>query len=72
MTTQVTVLYIRAHIFLHDMARPQAAQEEGQDMVEYALLAGILSIASVAVAILIGPYLRNMYGDVLNAWQHVT
>ncbi len=43
--------------------------EAGQDMVEYALLAGVISVAGVAVALLIGPYLDSMFLSVIHAWQ---
>jgi Flp pilus assembly pilin Flp len=62
-------LHVNLHVCLDNVFRRFTAREEGQDMVEYALLAGVLSIASVAVAVLIGPYLRDMYSDVLNAWK---
>jgi pilus assembly protein Flp/PilA len=41
--------------------------EEGQDMIEYALLAALISIVAIAVIILVGPYLRNLFQDVVNA-----
>ena len=43
------------------------AREEGQDMVEYALLAALISIVAIAMIILIGPYLDNLFKDVINA-----
>jgi len=42
-------------------------REEGQDMIEYALLAALISIVAIAVIILIGPYLKNLFQDVVNA-----
>jgi pilus assembly protein Flp/PilA len=42
-------------------------REEGQDMIEYALLAALISIVAIAVIILVGPYLRNLFQDVVNA-----
>jgi Flp pilus assembly pilin Flp len=41
--------------------------EDGQDMIEYALLAALISIVAIAVIILIGPYLKNLFQDVVNA-----
>ena len=41
--------------------------EEGQDMVEYALLAALISIVAIAVILLVGPYLDNLFQDVINA-----
>ncbi|HZU14470.1 MAG TPA: Flp family type IVb pilin [Chloroflexota bacterium] len=41
-------------------------QEEGQDMIEYALLAALISIVAIAIIILIGPYLQDVFQDVVN------
>lgn len=45
-------------------------REEGQDMIEYALLAALISIVAIAIIILIGPYLDNLFEDVINALNH--
>jgi pilus assembly protein Flp/PilA len=42
-------------------------REEGQDMIEYALLAALISIVAIAVILLVGPYLDNLFRDVINA-----
>ncbi|HEX6510133.1 MAG TPA: Flp family type IVb pilin [Chloroflexota bacterium] len=42
-------------------------REEGQDMVEYALLAALISIVAIAIIILVGPYLKDLFQDVVNA-----
>jgi len=42
-------------------------REEGQDMIEYALLAALVSIVAIAIILLVGPYLDNLFGDVINA-----
>ena len=42
-------------------------REEGQDMIEYALLAALISIVAIAIILLIGPYLANLFQDVVNA-----
>ena len=48
------------------------ADEDGQDLVEYALLAGIIGIAGYLVLPVIGPKMGNAYlqwgGQVYNAW----
>ena len=36
-------------------------------MIEYALLAALISIVAIAVIVLIGPYLKNLFQDVVNA-----
>ena len=41
-------------------------REEGQDMVEYALLAALISIVAIAIILLIGPYLDNLFKDIVN------
>ena len=40
--------------------------ESGQDMVEYALLAALISIVAIGIIILIGPYLLNLFQDIVN------
>ena len=42
-------------------------REQGQDMVEYALLAALISIVAIAMILLVGPYLDNLFRDVINA-----
>jgi len=42
-------------------------RDEGQDMIEYALLAALISIVAIAIIVLIGPYLKNLFQDVVNA-----
>jgi Flp pilus assembly pilin Flp len=37
------------------------AAEDGQDIVEYALLAGFVSIIALAIILLVGPYLSNEF-----------
>ena len=39
----------------------------GQDMIEYALLAALISIVAIAIIILVGPYLKDLFQDVVNA-----
>jgi pilus assembly protein Flp/PilA len=41
-------------------------REEGQDMIEYALLAALISIVAIAIILLIGPYLDNLFKDIVN------
>jgi pilus assembly protein Flp/PilA len=41
-------------------------EEEGQDMIEYALLAALISIVAIAIIVLIGPYLKDLFQDVVN------
>ncbi len=39
-------------------------QDEGQDMIEYALLAAFISIVAIATIKLIGPLVSTIYGNV--------
>jgi pilus assembly protein Flp/PilA len=40
--------------------------EEGQGMVEYGLLIGLISVAALAVLVLLGPRIADMFQDVLD------
>ena len=42
-------------------------KDEGQDVVEYALLAAFISIVAIAVIKLIGPLVNTIYTNVKNA-----
>ena len=41
--------------------------ESGQGMIEYGLLVALISIAALAVIVLIGPQLTTIFGNVVNA-----
>jgi pilus assembly protein Flp/PilA len=58
---------VLAEMRLRDWLKRLTEREEGQDMIEYALLAALISIVAIAVIILIGPYLKNLFQDVVNA-----
>ena len=51
---------------LPDLIARLSRREEGQDMVEYALLAALISIVAIAIILLIGPYLDNLFEDIVN------
>jgi pilus assembly protein Flp/PilA len=61
--THLEMRYLRLQAWLQQLTQ----REEGQDMIEYALLAALISIVAIAVIILIGPYLKNLFQDVVNA-----
>jgi pilus assembly protein Flp/PilA len=42
-------------------------EEDGQAMTEYGLLVGLISIAAIAVILLIGPKLVGVFQRVVNA-----
>ncbi len=54
--------------FLSKM-RGLAVEEEGQDMIEYALLGAFIAIVAVAVLILIGPEIERVYNKILTELQ---
>jgi pilus assembly protein Flp/PilA len=41
--------------------------EEGQGMVEYALLVGLIAVVVLASLLLLGPKLKAMFDDIVNA-----
>jgi len=49
------------------MARKLRRQEEGATMIEYGLLAALVSIAALAALQLLGPALLNIFNQVVNA-----
>jgi pilus assembly protein Flp/PilA len=63
MTTQVVTAQIRIRQWLEELF---TRDEEGQDMIEYALLAALISIVAIGIILLVGPYLKNLFQDVVN------
>ena len=45
----------------------QLDEESGQGMIEYGLLVALISIAALAVIVLVGPQLTTIFGNVVNA-----
>ena len=43
------------------------AREDGQDLIEYALLAALLSIVSIAALQLLGPKIALVWTNITNA-----
>ncbi len=60
------MLYLAAQSKVQALLNRLNEREEGQDMVEYALLAALISIVAIAIIILIGPYLQDLFQDVVN------
>ncbi len=54
-------LWVRASIALCQ------DNEEGQGMVEYGLLVALISVAAIAVIVLIGTGIKSTFQDVVNA-----
>jgi pilus assembly protein Flp/PilA len=63
MTAYAVALQVR----MREMIENLFDREEGQDMVEYALLAALISIVAIAIIVLIGPVLKTLFQDIVNA-----
>jgi Flp pilus assembly pilin Flp len=63
----VTEFIVAQQTRLQEMIDSLRTREEGQDMIEYALLAALISIVAIVIILLIGPYLRDLFQDVVNA-----
>ena len=59
-------LMVAQQVKVRSMIENLFNREEGQDMIEYALLAALIAIAAIAVIILVGPELKNLFQDVVN------
>jgi pilus assembly protein Flp/PilA len=62
----VTRFLVDSQLKLRELVSTLTTREEGQDMVEYALLAALISIVAIAIIVLIGPYLKDLFQDVVN------
>ena len=62
----MTELYTNAQITIANLVERLTNREEGQDMIEYALLAALISIVAIAVILLIGPQLNTVFQRVVN------
>ena len=63
MMTSVTTV----QMWLRNVLATLGRDEEGQDMIEYALLAALISIVAIVMILAIGPYIQNTFQDVANA-----
>jgi pilus assembly protein Flp/PilA len=55
---------------LHDILADvlvRLEREEGQDLIEYALLAGLISVALIAALVMIAPRISDTFGFISNA-----
>jgi pilus assembly protein Flp/PilA len=64
---RVNQFIIAQHLKLRELIAKVVSREEGQDMVEYALLAALISIVAIAIILLLGPYIKNLFQDVVNS-----
>ena len=42
--------------------------EEGQGLVEYALILVLIAVVVAAVLVTFGPFLGNLYSQIVNLW----
>ncbi len=63
----MTNFVVTQQLKLREMVASLSNREEGQDMIEYALLAALISIVAIALILLVGPYIDNLFKDVTNA-----
>ena len=66
MTNLYTTAYTNVQLLFADVMERLTNREEGQDMIEYALLAALISIVAIAVILLIGPQLNSIFQTVVN------
>jgi pilus assembly protein Flp/PilA len=59
--------FVTVQMWLRDVLATLSRDEEGQDMIEYALLAALISIVAIVMILAIGPYIQNTFKDVANA-----
>lgn len=50
--------------FLNSLAA-RLGREEGQDLIEYSLLASLISVVAIAIILVVGPYLQNMFSAIV-------
>jgi pilus assembly protein Flp/PilA len=62
----MTEFVVAGQLKLREMIERLTTREEGQDMIEYALLAALISIVAIAIIVLIGPFLKALFQDVVN------
>ncbi|MDQ2743314.1 MAG: hypothetical protein M3Z66_13620, partial [Chloroflexota bacterium] len=53
----------------YDALSPRASEEAGQDLIEYGLLAGLLSTIAIAFIVLVGPQLQTLLSSMVSALQ---
>lgn len=60
---------LESRVEIEDLARillDWHQAEDGQDLVEYGLLASFVSIAAIATIALVGPYLQSMFSFIIS------
>ena len=59
--------YVTVQTWVSDVLARLSREEEGQDMIEYALLAALISIVAIVMILAVGPYIQKTFQDVANA-----
>jgi len=62
----MTQMLIAQQLKIRETLLRLSNREEGQDMIEYALLAALISIVAIAIIVLVGPYLKDLFQDIVN------
>jgi pilus assembly protein Flp/PilA len=60
---ELATLYLRA---LEFVARPRSRREEGQGMVEYALILVLIAIVVIVVVSTVGKRINNVFSNISN------
>lgn len=63
----MTEFVTKQQLMIQDFAEQIFVREEGQGMIEYALLTALISIAAIAVITQLGPQITGVFQNVLNA-----
>jgi pilus assembly protein Flp/PilA len=56
----------------HLLTPPPGSSEEGQGLVEYALILVLVSVAALALMLLIGPQISNMFQNILDGMREAS
>jgi pilus assembly protein Flp/PilA len=64
--SQVLEFAVAQEMKVREMLSSLFEREEGQDMVEYALLAALIAISAIAIIVLVGPEIKKLFQDVIN------
>lgn len=63
----MTEFVTKQQLMIQDFVEQMFVREEGQGMIEYSLLAALISIAAIAVITQLGPQITGVFQNVANA-----
>ena len=63
----MTQMLIATQLTILDAIDRFTKREEGQDMIEYALLAALISVVAIAAITLVGPKVSTLFNTVSSA-----